>query len=258
MPFMVYQALAADPLLAGVRQVWGSHYLEEQASPPRIVWVPGEEENEGPEVGDYPVPIWQEITAAQPVTIRGADANGAVRYLSAVPGVRVAHEFLGAGTALDVVVDGLDVSVRLGVSAAGIVTSTASAVAAKVAGTPAAAALLTAYPQGTGAGLAKASPRAKLRSIATRVAEVKLHLYAVDQLAMCKRPGGLINTVRYALWYAARGSLRIGTAQWADEPVSQKGVGYILPVSFLLPVLEELPAAQIQTVATTPPAEVIS
>ena len=38
MPFLIYQALAADPLLAGVRQVWGSHYIEEQASPPRIVW----------------------------------------------------------------------------------------------------------------------------------------------------------------------------------------------------------------------------
>ena len=142
------------------------------------------------------------------------------------------------------------------VDANGVVTSTATSLAATVNGS-AAASLLTAYAQGTGAGLAKSSPRVKLRSIATRVALVELHLFADDHDAMTKRPGGLINQLRYALWRAARGSLRIEDAQWSDDPVSQKGAAYILPVNFLLPVLEELPAAQVQTATVTPPPEVV-
>ena len=222
MPYLVYKEMLLAPELAGVLQRFGSQYLEEQASAPRIVWVPKGEKNEGPEVGDYPVSIFKEITPAAPVLLPGADANGAVKYIGKVAGVRVAQEFMGAGRSEAVVVTGLDVSVRLAVDANGVVTSTATSLAATVNGS-AAASLLTAYAQGTGAGLAKSSPRVKLRSIATRVALVELHLFADDHDAMTKRPGGLINQLRYALWRAARGSLRIEDAQWSDDPVSQKG-----------------------------------
>lgn len=252
MPHLVWQEVAQDPQLAGIPQLWGAHELERQESAPRVVWVATEEANEGPEVGDYEVPI----LLPAPRLIPGATVDGGVQYLPRKPGARVAHAFNGPGQNQSVVAAGLDLVVNLATDALGVITSTAASVAAAVLGSPLAAQLVLPQPQGTGLGRVKASPRTKLRSYATRVSGVDLHLFTADWGSMCARPGGLINTMRLALRRAAQGALRIGTARWSGETQGQHGIAYVLPVEFLIPVLEELPAAQVQTQAVTPPAEV--
>lgn len=82
--------------------------------------------------------------------IAGLDANGGVIYTANATGVRIRH-LGGISMTLAVTVSGNDITVQLGTSAGGAITSTANNVVAAV---NAATILVTATAQGTGLGLA--------------------------------------------------------------------------------------------------------
>jgi anaerobic selenocysteine-containing dehydrogenase len=98
------------------------------------------------------------VDAAQAsATLAVGTGNSAVTYTAVTSGdkgnmITVTHLNGVSSQTLAVIVAGKDITVQLGTDGAGVVTSTAAAVAALVAGTPEAAALVTAVAGGTGLG----------------------------------------------------------------------------------------------------------
>lgn len=248
--------------MAGVKQDFGHQYLDQPGTPPRIIWVPTEDVYEGPEVGDFLLPI----PVPAPCTIPGRDANGGVQYAirDGVKGtVTVSHVFAGPGKSELVVVDatdtGFDVQVQLATDAASNITSTGGSLSATVQGYGPSAALLLSQGTGDGTGQANQSPQGKCRSYGTRVAGVDLYLHAAAPNPIGPDPVGqhyaalhdLVNRLHVALRFNLAGSLRRGRGFTPEVENVSAGVGYVQSIQILMPIWERLPAAGVQRTTIT-------
>ncbi len=242
----VFDRLRQDERLAGVGQFFGYPAKDQIATVPKIVWVPSQDSYEGAETGD----LEMFLPRAVPCTLGGKDANGGVEYAPrpGVEGATIVHGFEGHDRGLLVLTDGKAVSVRLAVDVAGNVTSTAADIVTAIQAHAGANALIMCQATGTGLGIARSSRRTKIRSTRTRVAGCELHVWASDHYEM----DALLNRLHGALWWNVRGSLRIGSGQYAErEDNSTATVGYIQDIQILQPIYDELPATEVQRVSAT-------